>query len=255
MFNKYLTNASVADNVSEAAATPNEVEAVGIGPGHPSYLTDRARESIAAADVVVGFASVVDRVRDVAHGDCLACGYDDEPEVLARFAERVGDGETGVAVLAGDPMVSGSTFVEKVEAAVGAGAAAGATLRVVPGVSSIQVAAARARTPIEASTFVTLHRRGDLRDDLDRLVADAGERHLLVLPRPYDWMPGDVAAHLAARGAPPSLDALVYERLALPDEAATESTLDDLATHAGGDRPEDSPFSDLSVLVVRREEP
>lgn len=224
------------------------VEAVGVGPGDPTYLTERARTAIAAADVVVGFETVVDYVRDVARGDCLACGYDDERAMLTRFAGRVSEGETGIAVLAGDPMVSGRTFVEKVESAVDR------PVRIVPGVSSIQVAASRARTPIEASTFVTLHRRGDLGVDLDRLVADVGERNLLVLPRPFDWMPGDVAAHLVDRGASPTLDAHVYEHLTLDDEAATVATLGGLTDHAGGDRPEDSPFSDRSVLVVKREE-
>lgn len=249
MFNKYLTNASAPDYVASEVPPADVVEAVGIGPGDPSYLTRRARTSIAEADVVVGFESIVDHVRHLVRGECLACGYDDEPEALARFAERVGDGGTGVAVLAGDPNVSGSTFVEKVEAAVGPPVA------VVPGVSSIQVAASRARTPIEASTFVTLHRRGDLGADLNRLVADAGDRHLLVLPRPYDWMPGDVAAHLVEGDVSPALDARVYERLTLDDETATGTTLGELADYAGGDGPEDSPFSDLSVLVVKRGEP
>ena len=228
-------------------ATTTEVEAVGVGPGGPAYLTERARAAIAAADVVVGFETVVDYVRDVVRGDCLDCGYDDEHGALARFGERVADGETGVAVLAGDPMVSGRTFVEKVEAVVDR------PVRVVPGVSLIQVAASRARTPAEESTFVTLHKRGDLGADLERLVADAGERHLLVLPRPYDWMPGDVAALFLERGAPVGLDVRVYEHLTLEAAAETETTLGALADRAGGDRPEDSPFSDRSVLVVKRD--
>jgi cobalt-precorrin-7 (C5)-methyltransferase len=79
-----------------------------------------------------------------------------------------------------------------------------------------------------------------------------GERHLLVLPRPYDLMPGDVAADLLDAGAAPDLSVLVCERLTHDDEAITETTLGSLAEHAGGDGPDDTPFSDLSVLVVRR---
>lgn len=224
------------------------VEAVGVGPGGRDHLTPSARRSIETADVVVGFGSVVEHVRDLAGGVVLACSYNDEAERLARFGEYVADGASATAVLAGDPSVSGRAFLEKVEAA------AGRPVRVVPGVSSIQVAAARARIPFEDSTFVTLHQRGDLGADLDRLVADAGDRHLLVLPRPYDCMPGDVAAHLVDGGAAPDLESRVYERLTLDGESETATSIGDLATHAGGDRPEDSPFSDLSVLVVRREE-
>lgn len=85
-----------------------------------------------------------------------------------------------------------------------------------------------------------------------RLRRDVGRRHLLVLPRPFDWMPGDVAADLLDHGGEPSASALVCERLTHDDEAITRTTLGDLASHAGGDGPDDSPFSDLSVLVVRR---
>ena len=80
---------------------------------------------------------------------------------------------------------------------------------------------------------------------LDRLARDAGERHLLVLPRPYDLMPTDVAAHLLETGADPELSALVLERLTLPDEWIARTTLGDLAT-AEVDCP------DLSILAVRR---
>jgi len=90
---------------------------------------------------------------------------------------------------------------------------------------------------MEASEFVTLHRSGDLEPDLARLRDGVGDRHLLVLPRPYDLMPGDVAADLLDAGATGGLEALVLERLTHADEAVTRTTLEDLAMHAGGDAP------------------
>ena len=228
---------------------PAPVHAVGIGPGNPDYLTRRAEQTIAGADAIVGFETVVGYVRDLTDADALACGYDDQTETLAAFADRVAAGADGVAVLMGDPSYSGYAFLGRVEAALDR------PVRVLPGVSSLQVAAGRARTPMEASTFVTLHRRGPLGADRERLRRDAGDRHLLVLPRPYDWMPGDVAADLREAGAPADLPALVYERLTHDDETVTRTTLGELATHAGGNGPEETPFDDLSVLVVRAEHP
>jgi len=105
---------------------------------------------------------------------------------------------------------------------------------------------------MEDTEFVTLHKSGDIDDDISRLTEAAGDRHLLVLPRPFDWMPGDIAAHLLEHGADPSLDALVLERLTHEDESITRSSLGDLADHAGGSGAESTPFSDLSVLAVRR---
>jgi cobalt-precorrin-7 (C5)-methyltransferase len=235
--------ASEPENVVERDGRP--VHAVGIGPGNPDFLPPRGRQAIANADVVVGFETVVEFVADLTDADLLTCGYRDEGETLDAFAERVDGGERGTAVLMGDPNHSGYQFLGKVEQAVDG------PVRVVPGISSLQVAASRARTPMEDSEFVTLHKSGDLSADLDRLRQAVGDRHLLVLPRPFDLMPGDVAAELLDAGGSPDLDALVLERLTHEDESTTRTTLGELADHAGGSDPEDSPFSDLSVLVVR----
>ncbi|GAB7010385.1 cobalt-precorrin-7 (C(5))-methyltransferase [Halorubrum trueperi] len=221
------------------------VHAVGIGPGNTELLTRRAGRLLRDADVVVGFETVVEYVADETAAELIPCGYRDEPEALGRFAARVADGARGVAVFMGDPNHSGYQFLGKVEAAIDAPVA------VVPGISSVQVAASRARTPLEDSVFETLHVRGDVSRALDRLGRAVGDRHLIVIPRPYDWMPEDVAAQLVDAGAGLSLDALVCERLTHPDERLTRTDLGTLADGAGGDGPDDTAFSDLSVLVVR----
>ena len=239
------------DPAATAAAAPeaddpaDPVHAVGIGPGNLEYLTPRGERAIREADVVVGFETVVEFVGDRIGAELLTCGYRDEAEALETFAERVAGGETGTAVLMGDPNHSGYQFVGKVQAAVDR------PLRLVPGISSLQVAASRARTPMEDATFVTLHKSGDLSADRERLRQEVGDRHLLVLPRPYDLMPGEIAVELVESGAAPSLPALVFERLTHPEERTTRTTLGRLAEHAGGIGPEYTPFSDLSVLVVR----
>ncbi|WP_277542983.1 cobalt-precorrin-7 (C(5))-methyltransferase [Haloarcula laminariae] len=243
------------DPATLAAAAPeppdatDPVYAVGIGPGNVEYLTGRGRRAIAEADVVVGFETVVEFVRDETDADLLTCGYRDEGETLAAFGERVADGERGTAVLMGDPNHSGYQFLGKVERAVDG------PVRVIPGISSLQVAASRARTPMEATEFVTLHKSGPVESDLARLREHAGKRNLLVLPRPFDWMPGDIAANLVDSGADPSLSALVLERLTHDDESITRTTLGDLAASAGGDGRDDTPYSDLSVLAVRADGP
>ncbi|SEA11589.1 precorrin-6Y C5,15-methyltransferase (decarboxylating) [Haloplanus vescus] len=241
------------DPATVAAADPepsredgtDSVAAVGIGPGNPAYLTRRGARAIREADVVVGFETVVDFVADETDADLLTCGYADEAATLDTFAERVRDGDRGTAVLMGDPNHSGYQFVGKVERAVDA------PVTVIPGISSLQVAASRARTPMEDSEFVTLHKSGALDSDLDRLVGAVGDRHLLVLPRPFDWMPGDIADLLLDAGADPGLESLVLERLTHADERVTRTTLGDLRESAGGSDRESTPYSDLSVLVVR----
>ncbi|MUW13993.1 cobalt-precorrin-7 (C(5))-methyltransferase [Halorubrum sp. CBA1125] len=240
------------DRGDPSPAENRVVHAVGVGPGSPAYLVPRAERAVREADVVVGFETVVDLVCDRTDADLLTCGYRDETDALCAFATRVAAGERGTAVLMGDPNHSGYQFVGKVERAVDDASDGAVDCRVVPGISSLQVAASRARTPVEDTTFVTLHKSGDLGPGLARLRRDVGERHLLVLPRPFDWMPGDVAADLLDHGADPDAAALVCERLTHADEAITRTTLGDLADAAGGEGPSSTPFSDLSVLVVRR---
>jgi len=245
------------DPATYAAAAPegdiggstDPVYAVGIGPGNLEYLTPRGKRAIEEADVVVGFSTVVDFIADLTDADRLTCGYKDEREALTTFADRVADGERGTAVLMGDPNHSGYQFVGKVQDVVDT------PVRVIPGISSLQIAASRARTPMEDTEFVTLHKSGDITPGLDRLINAVGERHLLVLPRPFDWMPGDIAAHLIEHGADPDLEALVLEKLTHDDETISRSSLAELAEHAGGSGADSTPFSDLSVLAVRRVEP
>ena len=229
----------------EPAVSEDEdpVYAVGIGPGNPEYLTPRGARAIREADVVVGFETVVEFVAEEITGEALTCGYKDEPQVLAEFADRIADGASGAAVAMGDPNHSGYQFVGKVESAVDA------PVRVVPGISSIQIAASRVRTPMEQTTFVTLHKSGPIEADIERLERDVDDRNLLVLPRPFDWMPERIARRLLESGASDH-PVLVCERLTHDDESITHTSLSALADDI--DSNEETAFSDLSVMVVRR---
>ena len=237
--------ARVADAAPEDPTAADAVLALGVGPGNPAFVTPRTSRALSAADVVVGFESVIGLIDDRTDADLLSCGYDDQGEILRRFADRVDAGEDGVAVLWGDPNVSGYQFLGRLQAAVDR------PLRVVPGISSVQVAASRARTPIERAAVVTLHRRGEVTDALDRLAAAAGDRHLLVLVRPYDWMPPAIADALSERGVDPALEALVLEELTLPEESIERTTLAGLAAL----EPDEGRYSELTILAVRADAP
>lgn len=213
------------------------VPVVGIGPGNLDYLTPLGRTIITDAEVLVGYDSVVSYIESETDATLLRCSYDTEADRLDTFAGHVDAGCEAAAVAMGDPTVSGRQFVDTVDAALDP------NIELVPGISSIQVATIRARIPLEDSTFVTLHKRGPIDDDLARLGHDAGTRHLIVLPRPGDYMPAAIAEYLLDSGVPPQLPTTVYERLTHDDESATTNTLGELATTT-------ESFSDLSVLIV-----
>lgn len=232
---------------TQAASDPRPtgrpaVHAVGVGPGTPADMTERAAGLVADADVIVGFETVLDVVRERTDADLLHCGYDDQTGTLATFADRVNAGETGLAAFAGDPSVSGYQFLGRLERAVDD------SVRVVPGVSSVQVAAARARTPLEQTTIVSMHRRGDVTGPLDRLVTAARSEHVVCLPRPGDWPAPEIAERLKRGGVDAGRTALVLERLTLPNERVIRTTVGALAST-------DAEFATRSLLVVRAADP
>lgn len=231
------------DDYTQPTDDVDPVYAVGIGPGGDGFLTNRAGFLLSEADLIVGFETVTARLDARSDSDVMVCGYDDQTTVLERFGRRVEDGASGVAVFWGDPNVSGAQFLERIESAIDR------PVRIVPGISSIQVAAGRVRTPLEHSTIASLHRRGSVVEDLDRLADAGGSRHLLCLVRPYDWMPPTIATALIDRGVDPELEAYVCENLSLPTESISSTSLGELAAEAVTD-PTPEQYSDLTILVV-----
>lgn len=214
--------------------------AVGIGPGDPELLTLKAAQLIETADVVAGFETVLKVVGHLIRGESVTLTYQTQFDALARVAAAHRAGRRGVVCFMGDPSFSGYQLLGRVEEACAE------PVEVVPGISSAQVAAARARLPFDEAAFVSFHKRGDLERDKEYLVRVlAWGRNAIVIPRPWDFMPDAIAAFLIARGVPPGSDVTVFERLTA-DEAEWRGTLGDLSAGSPGTR-----FGDMSILVIR----
>ena len=118
-----------------------------------------------------------------------------------------------------------------------------------PGISSIQVAAAKARVPTDKALIVTLHVTGDIeRKKADILRAVRDGRSVILLPRPWPkepqkhFMQSDVAKFLRENGVDTSaLKAHVFEHLTTAKETNFEGKVSDL---------EGKEFSDLSAMVI-----
>lgn len=223
----------------DAAGTP--VPAVGIGPGSPAHRTARANQIIDDADALIGFRSVLEYLGDGLPAAVFPCDYGNQATQIERFAGRVHDGDAGAIAAMGDPSVSGRQFVDRVADALDR------PVRIVPGISSVQVAAARAGIALEETTIVSLHRRGPLERDLARLRRDVCRRHLIVLPHPTEWHPPAIAEHLLSMGAPATLETAVFEHLTLPEAATTRQSLQALA--ADRDDPA-AGYADMAVVCI-----
>jgi cobalt-precorrin-7 (C5)-methyltransferase len=214
---------------------------VGVGPGDVGYLTRRGEELIRAADVVAGFGAVIDVVRSLLPPEAavVSMGYADQVARLAEVAAAHHAGRRCVVLFMGDPHFSGFQLLERVERACGH------PVETVPGISSAQVLASRGRVCFDETTFVTFHRRGDLepfRRHLVRALQDG--RNAIVIPRPWDLMPRDIAAFLREQGIPADHPVEVWENLTTA-EAAWRGHLEEC----------DGEFSDMSIMLIRSRAP
>ncbi|OLF19309.1 precorrin-2 C(20)-methyltransferase [Actinophytocola xanthii] len=129
-----------------------EVVVVGLGPGAEEWLTPEAARVLGEVDHVVGYAPYVDRVPQRPGLRRHASGNTVELD-RARFAlDLAAEGERVAVVSGGDAGVFG--MASAVFEAAEDPAYADVHVRVVPGVSAVQAAAARAGAPIGADFAV-----------------------------------------------------------------------------------------------------
>ena len=217
------------------------IHCIGAGPGDPQYLTLYGRDLIAKADVVAGFDAVLDVARPHIPQGCLLIpmNYRDQTARLAEVAAYHHAGKRCVVVFMGDLHFSGFQFLERVDKACGH------SVETVPGISSAQILASRTRVCFDETTFITFHRRGDIepfKRHLLHVLQDG--RNAIVIPRPWDFMPRDIASYLLSAGLSAEHPVEVWEHLTRA-EAGWSGALCDCT----------GEFTDMSILLIRALEP
>ncbi len=141
----------LAPTGARAAAREDErgtVTVVGLGPAGPQWLTPEARGALASAQHVVGYQTYVDRV-PVRAGQARHASDNRVEADRARHAlQLAADGARVAVVSSGDPGIfaMATAVLEQLEA--GNGQYTGVDVRVVPGLSAMQAAAARVGAPL-----------------------------------------------------------------------------------------------------------
>ena len=211
---------------------------VAVGPGDSDMLTLQGREALLNADLVLGFTTVLNVVRPwLENAEVRPMTYRDQEEVLEYAEGQVNAGKRCVVCCWGDLNVSARELLARVRRRAD-------NVKLVPGISSVQVAMARTGISLEDAVFITLHKRADTEGDLDELVhyINEGRRHIIMLPRPFDLMPAGIASGLLDSGVPSGLPVRVYQRLTLDDEKRWQGTLRECSEI-------EEEFSDLSIMV------
>lgn len=172
---------SAAGDDARVETARGQVAVVGLGPGGPEWLTAEARAELAEADHLVGYKTYVDRVPE-RPGQARHCS-DNRVEVdRARHAlELAARGGRVAVVSSGDPGVfaMAAAVFEALEESPAEFAAV--DIRVVPGLSAMQAAAARVGAPL-GHDFCAISLSDQLKpwDIIERRLRAAGAADLVV---------------------------------------------------------------------------
>ena len=136
---------------AESIGAPRgELAVVGIGPGDAGTLTPEARAAIENAGHLVGYRRYLDLVSNLARAQAMhRYELGEESHRVERAIELAAGGERVALVCSGDPGIyaMASLVMEMLDTATEP-AARRIAVRVLPGVSAFQAAAARAGAPI-----------------------------------------------------------------------------------------------------------
>jgi cobalt-precorrin-7 (C5)-methyltransferase len=208
-------------------------------------LTLLGQEALQQADLVAGFKTVLDVVQPwLGHAEVCPMTYRDQEEVLEYAVGQAKQGKNLVVCCWGDLNVSARELLARVRRCADQ---VELPMELAVGVSSIQIACARAGISLEDAIFITLHQRRDIEGDLEELVhyLREGRRHVILLPRPWDLMPPAIAARLIDAGISDQQELIVYQRLTFPDEQEWRGNLRECADLTG-------EHSDLTIMVYPR---
>lgn len=215
-----------------------KIYVVGVGPGSPAYITQRAKQVIAESDLVLGYKHSLDVIRDLLDGkDVRQITLKTQEQVYVDVARNLDDKICSVT-FTGDPDFSESEIIDRLAEIFG-------DVEIIPGISSVQMAAAKSKVPIDKSVLITFHITGSIEKEKTMLLeAMENDRNVIMLPRPWDFMPVEVAEFLEANGLDISRYKVdIYEFLTLSNEMATKSMLDEIPRRE---------YSDLCVMIIHK---
>ena len=221
-----------------------KVFAVGVGPGSPKYVTEIVKEIIQNCDIVIGYKYTLKTIEQFIEGkEIYEITMNDQEKSYQKILPELGD-KTLVIPFTGDVNFSESEVVDRLIEIFG-------EVEIIPGISSIQVAASRAKVPLDKSKVITMHVTTPIEDkklELQKALIDGFS--VILVPRPWPKVPekhfmqSEIAKYLKQNGFDTSkMKVHVFESITTENETNWEGTVDQL---------EGKEFSDLSVMVFNQ---
>ena len=221
-----------------------KVYAVGVGPGSPKYVTEIVKEIILSCDIVVGYKYTLKTIENLIEGkEIYEITMKDQEEYYQKIVSKLGD-RTLVIPFTGDVNFSESEVVDRLIEIFG-------EVEIIPGISSIQVAASRAQVPLDKSKVITMHVTTPIEDkklELQKALIDGFS--VVLVPRPWPnepnkhFMASEIAVYLREHGFDTAkIKVHVFEAITTENETSFVGTVKDL---------EGKEFSDLSIIVFNQ---
>jgi len=222
----------------------SKVYAVGVGPGSPKYVTEIVKEIVQNCDIVIGYKYTLKTIENLIVGkEVYEITMNDQEDSYQKILPELGD-RTLVIPFTGDVNFSESEVVDRLIEIFG-------DVEIVPGISSIQVAASRAKVPLDKSKVITMHVTTPIEDkklELQKALIDGFS--VVLVPRPWPkqpdkhFMPSEIAIYLREHNFDTDkMKVNVFEAITTENETSFEGTVKDL---------EGKEFSDLSVMVFNQ---
>ncbi len=220
---------------------------IGVGPGSPKYLTDAAKEAITRSHYIIGYKytlSTIEGFIDKSRQQVFQVTMQTQEDIYQDVYAKMKDGECCTVPFTGDVSFSESEVVDRLLEIFGCD-----NVEIIPGISSIQVAAAKAHVPTDKAFIVTFHVTDDIEHKKQEMLQAVREgRSVILLPRPWPrdrsrhFMQSEIAKFLRESEIDTTkLKVWVFEHLTTDRETTFRGRVADL---------EGKEFSDLSVVVV-----
>lgn len=221
-----------------------KIYAVGVGPGSPKYITEYVKEIIQNCDIVIGYKYTLETIKDLIVGKKIyAINMSNQEDMYQKVLSELKD-NTLVIPFTGDVNFSESEVVDRLIEIFG-------EIEIIPGISSIQVAASKARVPLDKCKIITMHVTSSIEEkklELQKALIDGYS--VILIPRPWPkqpdkhFMPSEIANYLKKNGFnTKNIKVHVFESLTNPNETNFIGSVNDL---------EEKQFSDLSVMVFNQ---
>ncbi|BBL62065.1 cobalt-precorrin-7 (C(5))-methyltransferase [Methanobrevibacter arboriphilus] len=204
---------------------------IGVGPGSKDYLTEKAKNIVKSADVTIGSWRAINVFDDI--GEVIGLDVKDLQEKLENAVDLAKNGKKVCVLSTGDPGFSG--VLKTIKKIAENKNFDQNSIEVIPGISSLQLAAAKNRISWDEANIMTFHGRENISDILN--VIDNG---LPTIALPSKSVK-DMAKFLLDNGVDENRKVTICEKLSYPEEKIITTSLKEVLT---------SDFSYMCVMII-----